>query len=410
MNIWLVNPFDPLPGDPEQEGRYATLATMLAQRGHAIAWWTSSFSHRFKRPVDQAALTARCRPRGIESHFLSAPPYQKNVSVARVWNHYALMKAFHRAAARSRSRPDVVIASSPPPGLAMTAVTTAHTLGARAILDVQDLWPETFTRLLPGPLRPLGATALWPMHWAAQKAARRADALVGVADAYVQRALELSHRADQRTAMIPLGIDLAVFDAAASRGKQPELTKPPGDIWLAYTGSLSRSYDPLTILQAAEYFRNNPTGRRLRFFITGRGELLSAAQRQVESRGLNNVTLSGFLDFDAWAHLLSQCDIAFNASFPDAMIFLPNKIFYYLAAGAAVLNTIPGQCSRLVKDGACGADYAAGDAAGCVGAIRRLLEMPPRLADMRRAARRLAERVYDRRILYQPYVELIESL
>ncbi|NJL26914.1 MAG: excinuclease ABC subunit C [Thermoanaerobaculia bacterium] len=46
---------------------------------------------------------------------------------------------------------------------------------------------------------------------------------------------------------------------------------------------------------------------------------------------------AGFMDFPQWAYMVSQADIGFNASFPQAMIFLPNKIFYYLAAGGYVV-------------------------------------------------------------------------
>jgi len=408
MLIWIVNPFDPLPGDPEQEGRYATLARLLAARGHRVTWWTSTFSHRFKRPVDQAAIESACQKCGIDPRFVPGPPYSRNVSLARLWNHAILARNFRAAAARCAERPDVVVASSPPPGLAWAAVQAGQQRGAQTVLDVQDLWPDNFAGVAPRAVRPLVKPVLWALRGPVRQAAAACSLLVGVADAYVEYALRAGGRS-KPSATIPLGIDLAAFDAAVQTGRCPQFTKPAGEVWLAYTGSLTRAYDFMTVLHAAAKIQPR-TGPTVRFFLTSRGELASEAERAVRQRNLVHVSLTGFLPFATWAYLLSQCDAGFNAAAPEAKIFLPNKIFYYLAAGAAVLNTIPGQCSQIVHDGACGLDYPAGDADGCAAAIETIVRDQAGRAAMGRAARRLAETTYDRALLFPRYAELIERL
>jgi glycosyltransferase involved in cell wall biosynthesis len=124
---------------------------------------------------------------------------------------------------------------------------------------------------------------------------------------------------------------------------------------------------------------------------------------------LSNVTLTGFLEFDAWAYLLTQCDAAFNAALPEALIYLPNKFFYYLAAGVAVLNTIPGQCSRIIREGGCGLDYRAGEVESCVRVVEDVIRNPEARREMQKTARDLAERLFDRRVLYQAWVSFIEG-
>jgi len=407
MIIWLVNPFDPLPGDPEQEGRYATLAGLLVDKGYTVTWWTSSFSHRFKRPVDQNAITATCKSIGINLRFLPAPPYYHNVGSSRLWNHYLLASRFRKAARAERHRPDVVLASAPPPTLARQAAEVGKEYAAKVIIDVQDLWPETFYRAVPNFLRPLLFIALEPWQRAARDAYRAADAIVGVADAYVERALKLSGP-KTIAATIPLGINLDQFDAAA-QGRYEELTKPAGEIWLAYTGSLNRSYDCLTLLHAFAGIRKT-LNATTRLFITGGGELRQKLERIIRQNNLTNVTLTGFLEFNRWVYLLNQCDIGFNASFPEAMIYLPNKVFYYFAASLAVLNTIPGQCSQIIREGRCGLDYKAGDIDSCARAIEQVVNNREELTAMQAGSRRLAQTCYDRKVLYPQYVSLIEQV
>jgi len=408
MIIWLVNPFDPLPGDPEQEGRYATLAKLLVAKGHNVTWWTSSFSHRFKRAVDQQVITNICKTVGIDVRFLTAPFYHRNVSLRRLWNHYLLAKHFRKAVRIEPNPPDVVLASAPPPMLALQAARFAVECEAKVIVDIQDPWPETFYRVVPSFIHPLFSLTVAPWHKAICSAYSIADAIVGVADAYVNKAIELGGP-KTTTATIPLGINLAAFDAAAAQGCCEEFTKPEGEIWLAYAGSLNRSYDCITLTQAFAKIQKT-LNVCARLFITGRGELREEIEYMIQKQNLTNVTLTGFLDFDRWAYLLSQCNVGFNASFPKAMIYLPNKIFYYFAAGLAVLNTIGGQCSRIIRQGNCGLDYQAGNVDSCAQAIKQIVSNPQQLTAMQNNSQHLVQTQYDRKILYPKYVDLIEQV
>ncbi|MHC4474802.1 MAG: glycosyltransferase family 4 protein [Planctomycetota bacterium] len=408
MIVWMVNPFDPLPGDLEQEGRYATLTRLLTERGHKVVWWTSNFSHRFKKPVDQQAITAQCKALGIEVRFLLVPPYQQNVGLKRLWNHWLLSTDFRKMAKSESTWPDVVIASMPPPMLLNQAVHFAKKHGAKAIVDIQDLWPETFYRLGPKSARPLLYALLLPWRKAACKAYKVADALVGVADSYVKRAVDLAGP-NKTTACIPLGIDLAAFDAAAAAGICEEFTRPPEELWFVYAGSLNISYDCLTVVRGfakATESLNTPT----RLFITSRGILRDEVEEIIRREKLTNVTLTGFLNFPRWAYLLSQCDVGFNSSVTEAMIYLPNKIFYYFAASLAVLNTITGQCSRIIHGANCGLDYQAGNVDSCAKSINLAMSDRDKLLAIQCNSRRLAESKYDRRLLYTEYAHLIERL
>jgi glycosyltransferase involved in cell wall biosynthesis len=296
----------------------------------------------------------------------------------------------------------------PPPRLAKQAAAFAKKCSAKIIIDVQDLWPETFYRIFPRLLRPVFSMALKPWRVVVCKTYKAADAIVGVADAYVDHAVKLAGHAGI-TACIPLGVDVATFDAAVAGGHCRQFTKPAGEIWFAYAGSLNLSYDCLTLVRAfAQVHKLLDAPSRL--FITSRGELREEIEKIVQKQKLTNVTLTGFLDFNRWAYLLSQCDVGFNASFAEAMIYLPNKIFYYLAAGLAVLNTITGQCSRTIRESNCGLDYDAGNVDSCAKSVEQVANNRENLATFQRNSRHLAETQYDRPSLYSQYVHLIEHL
>jgi glycosyltransferase involved in cell wall biosynthesis len=409
MKVWLVNPFDPLPGEREQLGRYAYLARCLRDAGHEVVWWSSDFSHRFKRKIDAHAVDCAAHDAGIEVQLVPTPPYRRNVSLRRLWNHRVFGRRFARLALRE-PRPNLILASSPPLEAACSAARLGRAWGVPAIIDIQDQWPDNFAGLFPRSIRPLSRAVLAPYYRLERRAYSLADGIIGVARGYVQRGLAVGG-AKAHQGVFPLGVDLADVRVAVAAGATAfggRWRKPAGQLWLLYSGSLSHSYDVLTIVRAAAGVRQR-FGDRVRFIVTGTGELAGAARQLVLAHGLDNVSLTGFLDFAEWACVLWQADAGFNASLPGALIYLPNKIFYYLAAGAAVLNTIPGECAELVSAGGCGLNYTAGDVGSCLDAIRQLVESPDRLEAMKTASRRLAEERFDRRIIYAELVRFLET-
>lgn len=410
MRIWLVNPFDPLPGEREQLGRYGYLARCLRQSGHSVLWWSSAFSHRFKRPVQRELVERGAHEVGVEVRLLDAPPYDRNISLRRLRNHRALARGFAELAPREPA-PDLILASSPPLELAEETTRLGRAWNIPAVLDVQDQWPDNFLHLAPPVARPLARWLLTPLYASARRACRDASAIVGVAQGYVDHAVRTGG-AKRHTGVFPLGVDLEELRAAIVAGRErfgAKWVKPPGQTWLLYSGSLSHNYDFLTVIRAAVHAQAR-FGARARFIITGTGELAAEAARIVRDHRLENVTIAGFLDFAEYAYVLSQADVGFNAAFPDALIYLPNKIFYYFAAGAAVLNTIPGECAEIVTRRGCGLNYAAGDVDGCFRAIQTALDSPDMLARFRTSSRRLADEVYDRRIVYAGFVRFLETL
>ena len=156
---------------------------------------------------------------------------------------------------------------------------------------------------------------------------------------------------------------------------------------------------------AARLTRDRPS---LRFIFSGRGELEPQVREIVGDSA--RVTFLGFAPFEDWAATVRQCDVGFNAIWPQTFVWFPNKVFYYWAAGLAVMNSIPGECAEWVEKTQTGVTYTAGDVEDASSRMLTLLDNPDALAAMRTRSRDAAEQRWDRQILYQPYIELIEQL
>lgn len=410
MRVWLVNPFDPLPGEKEQLGRYGVLANQLSAAGHDVVWWSSDFSHRFKRHVDSDRIHRAADEWGITVRLIGTSPYEKNVSLRRMRSHRAFGRRFEAEAA-AEAPPDIILASSPPLESARAAARLGRKWSVPAVVDIQDQWPENFRGVLPAALKPFHRLLFHRLYHCEREAYGLAAGIVGVAQGYVNHGLDVGgEKADAE--VFPLGVNLDALTAAMEAGAkdyQSKWSKQEGQIWMLYSGSLSHSYDFLTILRAAALAQEE-FGSRVRFILTGTGELAGQGEALIKEHRLDNACMTGFLEFTEWAYLLSQVDVGFNASFPGSMIYLPNKIFSYLAAGAAVLNTIHGECGALVEDSGCGLNYEAGDVESCFAAVRSLVDSPRQLAEMKSASHRLAHERFDQKIIAKEMVAFLEQV
>ena len=194
LSIWLVNPFDDIPGEGIPPLRYWSLARVLAARGHEVTWWTATWSHR-RKAIRTAPLGIR-EDEGFAVRLVAVRPYAKNVSLARIGSHKDFGRTFERLASEGVSsgqlaRPDIILASLPPLESPEAGLRLASKLDATFILDVQDLWPETFERLVPGPgflKQLLAPLLLGNMAARRQTLVAGADALSATTNAYAAAA------------------------------------------------------------------------------------------------------------------------------------------------------------------------------------------------------------------------------
>lgn len=115
MRIWLVTIGEPLPCDGnggERLYRAGILSAMLAQRGHEVVWWTSTFDHARKQQRFPTDATLRLES-GVLLKLLHGCGYTRNVSLRRLIDHAILARKFTRQAEGMPS-PDVVLCSLPP--------------------------------------------------------------------------------------------------------------------------------------------------------------------------------------------------------------------------------------------------------------------------------------------------------
>ena len=427
LSIWIVNPFDDIPGEGLPPLRYWSLARVLAGRGHDVTWWTAAWSHRRKAP--RATPLHTRDDEGFAVRLVAVRPYTKNVSLARLASHRDFGRTFERLANESIAsgqleRPDVILASLPPLEGPEAAARLAKRLDANLVVDVMDVWPETFERLLPGPkwLR----KALYPLLFGRMAARRRAlleaaDAVSSSAHGYLA-AMPEATAGDKPRHVCHLGAWLAEFpepprvvdevpntDAAAAPADQPASAAAAPPLACVYSGTLESGQDLDTLLAAARLL--SAQGVAATLHVAGTGRLESSLRTAAETiRGSCSLRMHGLLDRGAYVRLLSECDVGLVLVKPESLVAVPYKVCDYTAAGLALVNSLPGELEQFVSDYRAGMSYTAGSGDSLARAIALLAGDRHRLLDMRQGSRRLAESEFDREKTYARFANWLEGI
>jgi len=404
--VVILNPFDPLLGEEQGEGRYAYLARRLCENGFDVAWITSDWSHRYKRRRDREDLVRQGASRGVQVEFVGTMPYKTNIALRRLRSHAAFSKAAVQVL--ETQDPNVVVVSTPPPQLADGAVLAAHRMGAAAIVDVQDLWPEEFRRFWPAGLKWMNDLAFARMRSAYRRACREADARVGVAEAYLADARRFGRTLHDL--VVHLGVDVEAFDRAAGSGTS--LVDAEGDRparALFWGGTISSATDwPRVVDAVARLVPRHPS---IMLIVLGTGPDAAAMQQRARAGGLGeHVRFLGFQPYEAYVSTLCRADITIHALHPTSAAAFPNRAFDYLAAGKPIVNSVGGEFGKLVETEGIGLNVPAGSAEAMADAFARLLDDADLRREMGRRARRLAEQRFDRRLAYEPYIRLCRHL
>ena len=381
--------------------RSFAFARTLAMRGHRVTLATGRYQGA------ETGLAGAFRKGQREGRVAGFQVVELDIPCANAMGFAARGVAFLRYAAAAarlafRVKPDLIIASSTPLTVVLPALLAKGLRGIPFIFEIRDPWPELPRAMgvLPAPLAPIFDTL-------ANFACRHAAAVVALSDGMAETAL--ARGADPaRVQVIGNGCDLDLFGPHVAPWRPPEAA--PWEVLALYAGAHGRANGLGVVIEAASILAARGE-TRLRILLVGEGAEKTALIQQ--AAGLPNLTFLPPMPKHDVARLFAGSQIALHilANCPAfAEWTAPNKLMDGLAAGHPVISTAPGQAARLLADGGCGIAVPPGDAAGLAAALMNLVENPARRAAMGAAARSLAMRQHDRRLLAARFATLVEAI
>lgn len=409
MKIWLINPYGPIPSEGWRDYCYTMMGRALADAGHDVVWWTSSFSHHFKRFRCDGWADVAAGER-FTIRLVPSPGYQRNIGVGRILRDLVFSWRTYRRA-RGLERPDLIVYSESPLSLGYAGQKLAAAFDCPVIYHQMDLWPELIVAAFPKPLRAMAALAFAPVYARRRQVYRQLSAATGLASRYLDVVLrEAPALRQQPHAVVYNGIDVTAFRQAMSQPSAPLPGLPdkrPADVWAVFAGSLGPSYDIPTLWRAAQQLESSDSP--VHIVIAGDGPYRQELEHRCASPSNTRLHYLGKLAPSQLAVLYAQCDIGLCAYSDHSNVEMPDKIYDYTAAGLPVINSLKGEVSDVIRQQAIGLQYRAGDVGDLLHQLRSISDDRSALAAMAERSRRQGA-VYDQHVQYAKMTELIESV
>lgn len=338
-NIFIIAHFCDY-GIENTNNRFNYIADILSKEGYNVNLITSSFSHK-----DKIQREKTTDDNMYKTTLIFEPSYNKNVSFKRLFYSHKIMAKNLKKYLLNNNKPDCIYCAIPSISVAKVAAEYAKKNNIPFIVDIQDLWPEAFSLVIPS--RVLFNLVTKSMIEDAEFVYRSADAVISVSETYLNRVSNINN-SKFKTAVY-LGTDSKIFNQFYI--EEENTGKNISEVWIGYCGTLGHSYDLTPIFKALSMCKDEI---QYKLWIMGNGPLEKKYMQLADKLNINAV-FTGKLVYPEMVALLSKCDIAINPIASGAAQSIINKHADYAMAGCAILSTQDkGEYSKLLETYNCG--------------------------------------------------------
>ncbi len=309
------------------------------------------------------------------------------------------------ATALRQPRPDVIYATSPPLTMALPAMAAGRRRRAPLAFEVRDLWPEAPIQM--GALRnPLAQRAARGLERLVYRTAAEVIALSpGMRDGIVATGV-----APDKVTMVPNASDLELFSPEVDGTPARERLGLGQRFVCTYFGTMGEANDLTPVVEAAALMQQRGEDG-VAFVLHGEGKRRAELEELARRRGASNVVFSDPIpDKASVAQLAAASDVCMTI-YKDVPILAtcsPNKLFDTFAAGRPAIVNTDGWLRELVQDNEAGVFVRPGDPADLADRVAELRDQPELVERYGRNARSLAEREFDRDMLAERVLSVLE--
>jgi colanic acid biosynthesis glycosyl transferase WcaI len=332
----------------------------------------------------------------------------KKVTPLRRVVHEASFLATSFLRALPRSRPDLVVAVSPPLGLALSAVVLSRHWRVPYIFHVADLQPDAAVDLGMLPRGRMVKTL-----YGIERMAYRDAALVTTLTPAMRRKIVLKGIPENRVGLCPDWAESALFDLPLTGGGSL-FRKAYGfeDRFLVvHAGNMGVKQGLEVALGAANLARH--AHPHILFLLVGDGATRAKLDQAARGMQLDNLRFLPILGVDLFRDMLAASDVCLITQQKSvADIVFPSKVLTLLAAGRPVVASLSSgsEVARVLREADAGLVVEPENSQALLDTVVELYSNPHRRAAMGANGRAYAREHWDRgRILSEFEERLLET-
>lgn len=310
----------------------------------------------------------------------------------------------------SRSRPDVVLAMSPPLTLGAAGLAAAKAHRVPFVFNIQDVFPDVAVEV--GAIT--NPQVIAAASWLERETYLRADAVTVLSDDLRDNvAAKIAGRrgaagSPDKVRVIPNFIDTEWIRPAPKENAYRRDHGLVGKTVVMYAGNVGYSQSLELVLAAATHLVHDPD---VVFVINGGGS--ARADLEVRAAGLPNVRFVDMQPKDRLPEVAAAADVhvvPLRAGLARSSV--PSKLYTILAAGRPVVASVDAgtEVARTVEGAGAGIAVPPDDPEAFSKAIERLVQAPGEAEAMGLAGRRFVERWASPAAVAEAYDDLFTEL
>jgi colanic acid biosynthesis glycosyl transferase WcaI len=360
----------------------AVLATELAcglvEKGHQITFITSTPNYPYGKPFTgyKNRLISREKVHGVDViHIWSYLSPQKTM-VRRLLNYGTFSLAAFLGGLSIR-KPHVIISSSPPLPLGISAYLLSRFWKVPWLLRVEDLFPDLLMTM--GILKPSVITKkLYSLEkFLYQKASHIAVISDGFRDNLINKGIS-----GEKISVIPVWADPDQIKPMTKDNALCRELKLESLFVILYAGNIGLTSSLDELLSAAKILENH---RKILFLIVGEGVRKKAISEAVKQMNLTNVRILPYQPRKRYSELLALADMSVvTLNKASSINSLPGKTFNIMASARPILAISDSQSElgKVIEKFDCGIVAPEGQAEELADKIVTLLNAPERQVKM----------------------------
>jgi len=282
---------------------------------------------------------------------------------------------------------NIVYATSPPLFVALSGWVVARVKGAKFVLDIRDIWPDS--AVTTGQISECGALFRYAKvleKWLYKKA----DLITCVAQPMADYINDFVP--EKKIAIIYNGIPKANL---AKHGRINKLSNDKMNI--VYVGNMGYCQALDLVLEAAKSLKE-VGDKRFQFHLIGDGVEKEKLQKKKEDFFLDNVTILGPVCKEEAIQYIHNSSALFLQLKEDATMkkTIPSKVFDYMVGGKPILFGIEGEGKALLGRIEGNLPFCSNNLKSFLDALRRMADNYQNFADLAIANRNIVEEGYTR--------------
>ncbi len=351
------------------------MAGQMKARGHEVRLLTASYSHvRRKNPVVTKNLETQ-QIEGLTYQFLKCFNFQGSLALRALNMLYVSFLLFFFARKIVKDfKPDIIVASSPPPLIVFGCYRMARLSGAKLAFEVRDIWPLSLTEI--GHVK-ASHPFIRLLQFAEDFAYKKADLTISLlSNAYEH--MKTRGLSAEKYRFIPNGILMS--DLQSRRALNAQTRKQIEDFkkqypWVTgYCGAHG-------IMNALDYFVAAAPGlasQGIGLILLGTGPEKQKLMELAGAQSVQNILFLDAIPKDEIPDFLNWIDLAYIGLQSSPLFkygISPNKLIDYMACGKPVLMAIDCEGDPVSQSG-CGLKVKAGSTADIEAGILKLKSLP----------------------------------